>query len=219
MKREISLVEISDGKLYDANDLVKTDCNGCKGCSTCCQGMGKSIILDPYDIYQLTINLNNSIEQLLADRIELNVVDGIILPNLKMKGATEQCSFLNDEGRCSIHSFRPGFCRLFPLGRYYDNNSFQYFIQVHECPYPNKTKTKVRKWIDTPDLKKYEMYISDWHYFLLDIENVISRSTDEKVAKDINMYLLKMFFLKPYRKDEFYEQFYNRLEDTKQIFN
>ncbi|MDQ9892155.1 YkgJ family cysteine cluster protein, partial [Acinetobacter baumannii] len=76
------------------------------------------IILDPLDIYRLTFGLQQKFEQLLADKLELNVVDGVILPNLKMAGENEQCSFLNDEGRCSIHSIRPGICRLFPLGRY-----------------------------------------------------------------------------------------------------
>ena len=33
----------------------------------------------------------------------------------------------------------------------------------------NRTKVKVKKWIDTPDLKRYEAYISRWHYFLKDI--------------------------------------------------
>ena len=49
MKRYIDLNEISDGKLYTANDLVKADCHDCKGCSACCQGMGSSIVLDPMD--------------------------------------------------------------------------------------------------------------------------------------------------------------------------
>ena len=50
MLREIDLSEISDGKLYTGNDMVKADCRGCAGCSSCCQGMGSSIILDPLDI-------------------------------------------------------------------------------------------------------------------------------------------------------------------------
>ena len=100
MRREVSMEEISDGKLYTANDLVKADCNDCEGCSACCQKMGQSIILDPLDIYRLTFGLQQKFEQLLADKLELNVVDGVILPNLKMAGENEQCSFLNDEGRC-----------------------------------------------------------------------------------------------------------------------
>ena len=84
MKRNVSLAEISDGRLYDINDMVKADCHGCQGCSKCCQGMGTSIILDPFDVYRLTTGLHKTIEELLADALELNVVDGVILPNLKM---------------------------------------------------------------------------------------------------------------------------------------
>ena len=45
MRQNISLAEISDGHLYKANDMVKADCGGCEGCSQCCRGMGRSIIL------------------------------------------------------------------------------------------------------------------------------------------------------------------------------
>ena len=33
MKRNIDIKEISDGKLYGPNDMVKADCRGCEGCS------------------------------------------------------------------------------------------------------------------------------------------------------------------------------------------
>lgn len=216
MRREVSMEEISDGKLYTANDLVKADCNDCEGCSACCQKMGQSIILDPLDIYRLTFGLQQKFEQLLADKLELNVVDGVILPNLKMAGENEQCSFLNDEGRCSIHSIRPGICRLFPLGRYYSGKTFQYFLQVNECKKENRTKVKVKKWIDTPDLKKNEQYISDWHYFLIDVQEVLTKLQNDEKAKKINMLILQTFFLEPYHQEEdFYTQFYGRLEKLK----
>ena len=116
MEREIDLGQVSDGKLYAANDLVKVGCSDC-GCGTCCQNMGTSIILDPYDIWQLQAGLGKGFAELMAEgRIELNMQDGLILPNLKLAGEGESCTFLNAEGRCSIHSFRPGFCS-FPLGR------------------------------------------------------------------------------------------------------
>ena len=89
--------------------------------------MGQSIVLDPLDIYRLTKYLNVSFEQLLAEKIELNVVDGLILPNLKMCGTEERCAFLDENGRCGIHQIRPGICRLFPLGRYYNNAVFSIF--------------------------------------------------------------------------------------------
>ena len=104
--------------------MVKADCGGCNGCSRCCHGMGNSIILDPYDVYRMTTGMGKSMQELLAASVELNVVDGVILPNLKMQGAEEACAYLDGGGRCSIHPYRPGICRLFPLGRYYENGGF-----------------------------------------------------------------------------------------------
>ena len=131
MKRNVSLAEISDGRLYKANDMVKADCGGCNGCSRCCHGMGNSIILDPYDVYRMTTGMGKSMQELLAASVELNVVDGVILPNLKMQGTKEACAYLDEEGRCSIHPYRPGICRLFPLGRYYENGGFSYLSLIH----------------------------------------------------------------------------------------
>ena len=146
MLRNCSLEEISDGRLYDQTDMVKAYCNECKGCHACCEGMGNSIILDPLDVSRLTKETGKSFEALLADTIELNVVDGLILPNIKMVNGA--CTFLNAEGRCGIHAARPGFCRLFPLGRYYEDGGFKYFLQIHECDRAGKVKVKVSKWID-----------------------------------------------------------------------
>ena len=144
MKRNIDMNEISDGKRYGANDMVKADCGDCKGCFDCCKGMGSSILLDPMDIWRMTSNLKTDFNALLEKYVELGMVDGLILPNLKLAGDGESCSFLNAEGRCSIHTFRPGICRLFPLGRIYEENGFKYFLQIHECPKTDKTKIKVK---------------------------------------------------------------------------
>ncbi len=149
MLREINLDEISDGKLYSSNDMARTDCKGCDGCSACCHGMGNSIVLDPLDVYRLSTNLSKSVNELLTGPLELNVVDGIILPNLKMARAEEACSFLDTNGRCTVHAFRPGICRMFPLGRFYENRSFQYFLQIHECPKTDRSQSKNQKWLDT----------------------------------------------------------------------
>ena len=128
----------------------------------------------------LCISTVFAVDGLMVDKRELQIVDSVILPNLKMaSGNTEACSFLNPEGRCSIHAFRPGICRLFPLGRFYENGSFKYFLQVHECPKPNKTKVKIKKWLDTPNLKTYEKYIADWHFFLKGLQEYVMNLTSD----------------------------------------
>ena len=218
MKRNVTLEEISDGNLYEANDMVKADCQDCKGCSDCCQGMGDTVILDPLDVHRLCAGLKKLPEELLGSVLELGVIDGNILPHLAMKGTEERCVFLNTEGRCSIHDIRPGFCRLFPLGRYYTEDGFKYILQIHECKKKNRSKIKVKKWLDTPNLKQYEKFVLDWHNFLLDVQEVFYETEDETLIKNLNMYVLSRFYYTPYKEDEdFYPQFYVRLEEAKKL--
>ena len=212
MIRDIDLNKVSDGKLYGSNDMAKTDCNGCKGCSSCCRGMGNSIVLDPLDTHRLCSGLGESCADLLNSCLELNVADGVILPNLRMTAKEDACVFLSN-GRCRIHSLRPGICRIFPLGRFYENRSFQYFLQIHECPAPNKNKVKIRKWIDMPDIKRYEKFITDWHYFLKPLQEYAMDFEHGEKIKKLSMLILQQFYLKPYAADgDFYQEFYERLE-------
>ena len=119
MRREATLEEISDGRLYQANDMVRADCQDCKDCFKCCCGCGDTIQLDPMDVSRISKGTGMSFEQLSGqNKIALTVVDGIVLPSMKMQEETDSCGFLNEQGRCSIHAYRPGICRLFPLGRY-----------------------------------------------------------------------------------------------------
>ena len=220
MKRNVTLEEISDGNLYEANDMVKADCQDCKGCSDCCQGMGDTVILDPLDVHRLCAGLKKLPEELLGSVLELGVTDGNILPHLAMRGEQERCVFLNTEGRCSIHDIRPGFCRLFPLGRYYTEDGFKYILQIHECKKKNRSKIKVKKWLDTPNLKQYEKFVLDWHNFLLDVQEVFYETEDETLIKNLNMYVLSRFYYTPYKEDEdFYPQFYVRLEEAKKLLD
>lgn len=213
MERNVEIDKISDGKRYGANDLVKVGCDDCRGCSACCNGMGDSIVLDPMDVYRLEKKLGKTMEEiLLAGNVALRVVDGVILPHLKMTEQSDQCSFLNEEGRCSIHDARPGFCRMFPLGRLYEDGTFSYFLQVNECPKENKTKVKVRRWLDTPELGKYEAFTTEWHYYLKKKQNAARESEDDAFRQQISMNILKLFYLLPYDGNtDFYTQFAARI--------
>ncbi len=218
MLRQIDLSEISDGKLYTGNDMVKTDCRGCGGCFSCCQGMGSSVVLDPFDIFSMTGYLSKSFEQLLNEALELNVVDGIILPNIRMKKEDGCCVFLTSEGRCGIHKARPGFCRLFPLGRIYEDRSFRYFLQVYECPKPDKSKIKIKKWLDIENFRQYERFTADWHYYLKELQELAMGTEGAEGAalvKKLSMDILQRFFIQPYDRDtDFYTQVYARMEQA-----
>ena len=230
MNRNVDINEISDGKIYGANDMAKLGVDDCSGCHACCTGMGDTITLDPYDVYRLEKGLSVGFDELLAEHLELRVADGVILPCLKMAkdakpiltnknetGSTKDiaeadtCTFLNEEGRCSIHPYRPGICRLFPLGRIYEDDTHKYFLQVHECHKERQTKIKIKKWIDTPDFVKYEAYIDKWHYSIKNITDCAAEMPEAQL-KQVNMMLLQRFYIADYdTSQDFYTQFEKRM--------
>ena len=164
MLRYENIEDISDGNIYSEADEVCVGTNGCEGCSFCCKSdMGKSIVLTPYDMYELTAATDKCFDELLVDFvIELSMIDGVVLPHLKMdKG----CSFLKDD-RCSIHLHRPGICRLFPLGRLYNDSGFDYIVQTGQCPKENKTPVVISDWLGIENLQANTEFINKWHRFL-----------------------------------------------------
>lgn len=210
-------MDINIGKLYSNNDMVKVGCHDCRGCSSCCRDMGQSIWLDPYDVYQMTMHLGKNIEQLLTKEVELHVEDGLILPNIRMvlEGNEEEpsCSFLDEQGRCSIHECRPGFCRLFPLGRSYEGDAITYFLLEDACPMQGKTKMKVNKWLNMPRIKDYEHFLAVWHGLTKGLRAFYADNADnDAVIKAVNMKFLQMFYLTPYEDSDFYLQFHARME-------
>lgn len=221
MKRNVDLKEISDGRLYSSGDMVRADCRDCEGCSECCRGMGSSIILDPMDVWRLQKGIKKGFQALLEEgKIELNMADGMILPNLKMDAEREACPFLDGQGRCSVHDCRPGLCRLFPLGRYYEENGFRYFIQIHECRKQDRGKIKIKKWLGIPNLKAYENYILEWHGFLNQCEDALETLSEENV-RILELYVLRRFYETAYMaadENGFYEEFSARLEEVKEKF-
>lgn len=216
MRREVPIEDLQ--KIYQANDMVKADCRGCAGCSDCCSGMGESVVLDPLDCYALEKGLHTDFHGLLASSVELNVSDNLILPNLKMKGTSETCFYLDENGRCKVHAFRPGICRLFPLGRLYENGSFGYILQSHECPMENKSKIKVSKWLGIPNLKAYETYVCEWHYLLEEVRDLMEDKKDPQLQSDCSAYILELFYGKQIPEGEdFYQVFKQRYQQMKKL--
>ena len=214
MRREGDLSSLTDGKLYRSSDMARLSCNDCEGCSACCKGMGNSVVLDPYDVWRLSKGLSIPFASMIGKQVMLSVVDGLILPSLNMENETGVCSFLNQEGRCSIHAFRPGICRLFPLGRYYYEDRFSYVLMTGECKKENRTKVKIEKWIGELDIKSYEAFVLQWKKILTDTrkkiqietQNFIQQQKMEEalaVQKKISMELLQNYYFKEYGEDFF----------------
>ncbi len=213
MKRFVDMNEISDGKLYSLTDTVNCDSHDCMGCSKCCHDTAGTIILDPYDCFKLCRKFNTSLAMLMASGyVELNVIDSVTLPLIHIESREKGCPFLDKDGRCSIHDFRPGFCRLFPLGRIYEGDSFKYFLQTKECPVKDLSPVKVYKWIGEKNIKEYERFIMSWHNIVSNISAEINAHPDDiEKNKELTLKLLNTFYFDPYNGDYFYGQYEERV--------
>lgn len=219
MEHKVNLEEISDGKLYTSNDLVKLGCDGCNGAASCCRFAADTITLDPFDFYQFSVGEGLSFEQLYgAGVIALSPVQGLLLPHLNFSKTTESCPFLNSDGLCNIHSHRPGLCRLFPLARYFEADKLYYILQIHECPCSVTPKIKVKNWIGLPNLEQYEAFLVTWHNLVFRVQEKIAAAPDRQIISTVTTALLKLFFLTPYQaEDSFFLQFERRSQQMDSI--
>lgn len=204
-------------RLLNIHDMARIGCNDCKGCFSCCQGMGDSVVLTPYDMHVLSVQLKQPIDYLLQEWITLSVVDGLIQPAMAMNGPEEKCHALDENGRCRIHAFRPGICRLFPLGRQYTEQGIKYFVLEGACPSLIKTKVKISKWVERPEFKEHERFLEQWHSFKKMCLAKLKDSEDEEYHRQLMVYVLQLFFRKPYTEGDFYKEFLERLKEAKEL--
>lgn len=205
------------GRLLDIQDMARIGCNDCRGCHACCQEMGNSVVLTPYDVYALSRHLQISADTLFEEWLTLSVVDGLIQPSMAMNGAGERCHALDALGRCSIHSVRPAICRLFPLGRQYTETGIKYFVLDKACPAKAKTKVRISKWVEDPDFKEQEAFLLQWHAFKKQCMAKLEAQTEESFHGQLCMYVLQLFFRKPYTEGAFYEEFLERLREAEEV--
>lgn len=203
-------------KYYQLNDLVRADCHDCAGCSACCKDMGDSIHLDPYDIYQIQKHGGCSMAELFEKGMAaLTVWRGLIVPCLQMRPDTGACGFLH-EGRCSIHSYRPGICRSFPLGRNFDEGGMTYFLLEDACGNRSRSKIKVSRWLGVQPAEKYHEFVLAWHDFRHELLAAL-KGADEQREKRLNMDFIRRFYLSPYKPEhDFYAQFYGRAKELRE---
>lgn len=81
-----------------------------------------------------------------------------------------------------------------------------------------KTKVRVSKWIDTPDVKAYEAFVLTWHNFLEQVQMLLDEQQDEQLSRDLNVHLLNTFYATPYeRQADFYSQFETRMAQMQKL--
>ena len=197
MIRDIDSSMITPDKLLTSRDMARLGCRDCEGCSDCCRGRASAITLDPTDIRLLKEGLNYSFQGLLdGGFITLSVVDGVVLPSLALKPESDECIFLNEQGRCGIHSFRPGICRMFPLARLWkEDGSFCYFLQEGECPRPGGAKIRIARWLGYPDIRGYEQQVRTYHDALSALRDQLKKDLSHEEQVCLQRSFLEHWFM------------------------
>lgn len=216
-----------DGKKYKKSDSAPIDFNECEGCDSCCHIMEDTIVQDPYDLWLFCSNMRIAggmpvtFEILISEDgpWQLSVQNGLILPNIKMV-EEGRCPFLNEKGRCSIHKIRSGLCRLFPLGRgFEEDGSITYYVLSSELGC-EKLKEKgnlvnITEWLGYDNIEAYEKFTYIWHKLKKEVGETYL-SMEDRATLQANF--LQHFYVKGYKaktNDEFFNEFYTRVEEWK----
>jgi Fe-S-cluster containining protein len=118
----------SDAKVFSESDLLQLSC-GIFGCTSNCCTKSAPIILNPYEIALICRESKLSYEDLL-DIVETDRAKGFPLVMLPRDPA---CHFWTGRG-CRIYQARPLACRLFPLGRVFNNGQSHIVLpQLNVC--------------------------------------------------------------------------------------
>ena len=127
MLRSVSMDEISDGKLYSSSDMVRADSLGCDGCHECCCHMGNSILLDPFDVYQMSQGLHVPAAALFNGQLQF-VCDW----HYFLKDLAKTSQGLSPELIKTLHSY---ILKVFYLTPYQDGSDFydQFYMRLNDA--------------------------------------------------------------------------------------
>jgi Fe-S-cluster containining protein len=156
----------ADATVLEESDLLQLSC-GVYGCTSNCCTKSAPIILNPYEISLICRESKLSYEDLL-DVVETDRAKGF---PLVMLPRDPSCHFWTGRG-CRIYQSRPLACRLFPLGRVYDNGRSHIVLpQLNVCsglaPSPLKT---VADYLREQDTSIHIQMADRWIEFVNEIE-------------------------------------------------
>lgn len=158
----------TDAQVLTETDLLQLAC-GATGCSSTCCKATAPIVLNPYEIARICKATGMFYEDLL-DVLDTDRAKGfplVMLPRYPV------CHFWTATG-CRIYEARPLACRLFPLGRVFENDRSHIVLpDVNRCsglvPAPAKT---VAAYLQEQDTSLFIEMADRWIAFVSAIERL-----------------------------------------------
>ena len=138
----------------------------CKRCSFCCDNT--IIQLYPFDIKNICNALNIITTEFHQHSIFKLDKDNILRCILKNR---PKCPF-NDNSNCKIYSSRPIRCRLFPIGRIFQNNEIQYVLSDKKCiGFDTGHKQTIKEWLEQEKVTEYDELTKKWNNFIIKLKS------------------------------------------------
>ena len=147
----------------------------CTMCGKCCRNR-HDILLNPYDLFRLSVGLDMKPLEICKRYCHVYAGETSRIPIVRLLpvGVDERCPFLLGN-RCSVNSFKPNVCALFPLGRAIrcsadsaEQNQCDYLLQPINCGDKRKTHT-VRQWLAGANIPVEDSIFLRWNHLIADV--------------------------------------------------
>lgn len=161
----------------------------CTMCGKCCRNR-HDILLNPYDLFRLSVGLDMKPLEICKRYCHVYAGETSRIPIVRLLpvGVDERCPFLLGN-RCSVNSFKPNVCALFPLGRAIrcsadsaEQNQCDYLLQPINCGDKRKTHT-VRQWLAGANIPVEDSIFLRWNHLIADLS---SRMLALEKVSDLN---------------------------------
>jgi uncharacterized protein len=154
----------------------------CTKCGKCCD---QTIIhLYPFDIKLICDNLGISVDgfhqKYSMFKLDENNIYRCALRN------KPKCPFKKEDNTCGIYNFRPIRCRLFPVGRFYDDEKILYLLSNFPSPgFDSNKKQSFEQWVNDQGVSLYDKLATDWNRFLINLKEIELGLDDQQRFKEI----------------------------------
>ncbi len=169
-KHPLSAIKVAGSEISPLSEThpLELAC-GPGGCSSICCKNGPPIILNPYEVSTICAQSGMSYE----DFLDIAVTDRAEGFPLVMLPRDPVCYFWTESG-CRIYKARPLACRLFPLGRVFqDDRSYFVLPGRNLCSgLANAPRRTVADYLRSQDASLYIKMADRWIEFVSDIERL-----------------------------------------------
>lgn len=228
--------------ILDRDSTFDFKCNACGAC--CTNSTIESIVFRAYDVFNLSIGLNIEPSEVVEKygNVYLGPTSG--LPVIQLKSVALEtpesmmnllltgkpstvCPFLKNK-KCSVHTHKPGSCRLYPLGRMVQTSKEDtdknegletiYFLQKNTLCGDTGEKHTIDEWLNGAS-KTESIFMEDSDFLayvsskvrLSKILDFAKNNPDSILRKEISSFYDKFtyYYYTNYNKTESFESQFN----------